>query len=107
MYFLLRCLCLEEPEGGDGGDSRRKRSSTKVIVETELMFSNETLALAAIDSHKKSPNASLTELELLAQPSKPTVCPSDLVDDLSVPDHLGMFGNIIVSLRQTCCRAPH
>ena len=89
--------CLEEPEGGGGGDSRRKRSSSKVIVETELMFSNETLALAAIDSHKKSPNASLTELELLAQPSKPTVCPSDLVDDLTVPDHLG----IIVSLRQT------
>ena len=65
------------------------------------MFSNETLALAAIDNHKKSPNASLTELELVAQPSKPTVCPSDLVDDLSVPDHLGMFCNIIVSFTRT------
>ena len=79
---------IEEETEGDGG-SRRKRSSSTVIVEPELMFSNETLALTAIDSHKASPNASLTELKLLAQPSTATVCPSDIVDDLTVPDYLG------------------
>ena len=57
-----------------------------------MMFTNETLALAAIDSHKKSDvtNQTLADYGLIPQPSKPTVCPSDLVDELTVPDHLGM-----------------
>ena len=73
------------------------------------MFSNETLALTAIDSHKKSPNASLTELNLLAQPSTATVCLSDLVDDLTVPDHLGNILQLGDSQpdRTSYYRAPH
>ena len=55
------------------------------------MFSNESLALTSIDSHKKSDvtNQSLADYGLIPQPSTPTVCPADLMDGLSVPDHLG------------------
>ena len=87
----LFCDRLEETGEDAGAQTRRKRSGT-VIIETEMMFSNETLALAAIGSHKKSDvtNQTLADYGLIPQPSKPTVCPSDLVDELTVPDHLGM-----------------
>ena len=93
VTFVVLCDhsdCLEDTAEESGAQTRRKRSGT-AIIETEMMFSNETLALASIDSHKKSDvtNLTLADSGLIPQPSTPTVCPSDLVDSLDVPDHLG------------------
>ena len=62
------------------------------------MFNNETLLKSIIDGHKKSElviNETITEVHSLAdsgyipKPSLPTVCSSEIVDNLEYPEHLG------------------
>ena len=93
ILYVIKQYFIEE----SGETARRKRSSS-TYLETELMFNNETLLYSIIDGHKQSEvviNETLTETYSLTdtgyfpEPSKPTVCSSDLIKDLEYPDHLG------------------
>ena len=69
------------------------------MIETEMMFNNETLLNSIIDKYVNKPsdgftNDTLTDLGYLASDSGPTVCSSDAVKAVTVPDHLEMMTEV-------------
>ena len=73
------------------GTERRKRSAT-TLIETQLMFNNETLLKSIVDGHKNSyvTGDSLAELGYIPQPSTTTLCDKNAVKAVEYPDWMVM-----------------